>query len=192
VKTFHPPDAVGLPDAAFTDRVAGLTPLRGGVTALDPATAVAVGQLAARTAVDGRRLVAGRTVGGSWRWIVAQAVWLDADDTEHPQHPQHVGLAVGRSIGEAVDGGLRDRLDHEIRTDDPRARRLVERVLRSRGGRPPSLGRLTHRLRAEALDVVFVDLGSPDLAGHGICRVSVQIADERNVVGRRRDAAVVG
>lgn len=144
----------------------------------------------ARTPVCGRRLVAGRTLSGAWRWIAARAVWLDADDADLPDRPQPVGLGVGRSLDEAVGSGLLDRLDLEAGCVDDRTRRRIERVGRPRGGRELAVGRLERRLLAASLDVVVVDLGAPGLAGRGIRRVSVQLNDERDVVGRRWDAAV--
>jgi hypothetical protein len=83
------------------------------VVALRHRPVVALGALLDRSTVESERLVAAHDVSGRACWIPAEAVWSDAEDAEHPQHPRPVGLATARAPERAFAAGLSDRLGWE-------------------------------------------------------------------------------
>jgi len=90
------------------------TLLRSGpVVALRQRDTIALGALRDRLLVAGDRLVAGHGLDGQTWWLPGDAVWLDADAPDHPEHPRPTGLATATSREHAIVAGLSDRLGWE-------------------------------------------------------------------------------
>lgn len=96
----------------------------GPVVALRQRSAVALGSLADRSEVGGDRLVTARDETGKGWWIPAEAVWSDAKQTGHPEHPFAVGLATATTREQALVSGLSDRLGWEAVLEFERGRDL--------------------------------------------------------------------
>lgn len=97
---------------------------RGPVVALRQRQAIALGSLADRSIVTGDRLVTAHDqVGQAW-WIPAEAVWSDAGQRGHPEHPRPIGLATAATRESALVKGLSDRLGWEAVLEFERGRDL--------------------------------------------------------------------
>jgi len=87
----------------------------GAVAALRRRPTVPVGAMGSSDLTAGRRLVGARDVHDAPWWIPACAVWSDAEQSDRPERPVHVGLATDRSWSRAVLTGLSDRLAWEAK-----------------------------------------------------------------------------
>lgn len=96
----------------------------GPVVALRQRPTVALGALAARTVVNGDRLVTAHDEAGRASWIPAEVVWSDADTAGRLEHPYAVGLATAPSRTRALVAGLSDRLGWEAVLEFERGREL--------------------------------------------------------------------
>jgi hypothetical protein len=103
------PEAPGAPTADAPALVVRTTH----VVALRHRPVVALGALSDRTTIEGERLVSAQDATGGACWIPAGAVWSDAEDADHPQHPRPVGLATALTPERALSAGLSDRLGWE-------------------------------------------------------------------------------
>lgn len=88
----------------------------GPVVALRELDTVRPGGLLERLYVRNHLLVTAEDQAGHTWWIPAEAVWLDADGANHPEHPRPIGLATATSRERATVAGLSDRLGWEAVT----------------------------------------------------------------------------
>ena len=119
----------------------------GSVVALRQRRAIALGALAERGVLAGERLVTAHDAAGHSWWIPADAVWSDADGSEHPEHPRPIGLATAPTREAALVKGVSDRLGWEAVLEFERGAELpkASAVMDSSGANAIVLdGRLDH------------------------------------------------